>query len=67
MKANLGSVEKAIRIILGLVLIGLAYTGTLGVWAYLGIIFVVTGLVSWCPAWLLLRINTRKESSANPE
>ena len=64
MKANVGSLDKIIRIIVGRALIVLAYTGTLGVWAYIGIIPLVTALMGWCPIWSILKINTRKESPA---
>lgn len=67
MKSNVGSAEKIIRIIAGLVLIGLAYSGILGVWAYIGVILVVTGLINWCPIWAVFGVNTKKESPASPE
>ena len=63
MKLNIGSMEKVIRIVGGIVLIALAYTETLGMWAYIGVIPLVTGLMGWCPIWSLLKINTRKESA----
>ena len=37
MKFNVGSTDRVLRIIAGLVLIGLAATGTVGVWGYIGI------------------------------
>lgn len=67
MKLNIGSVERIIRVIVGVVLMGLAYTGTLGVWAYSGVILLVTGLVSWCPLWFLFKVNTRKDASPSQE
>lgn len=60
MKMNVGVAEKVIRVIAGIVLIALAYTGTLGVWAYVGIVPLLTGLLGWCPLYSLLNINTSK-------
>lgn len=38
MKANVGTIDRVLRAILGLVLIGLAATGTVGWWGWLGVI-----------------------------
>ena len=37
MKKNVGGIDRTLRIVIGLVLIGLAVTGTVGLWGYLGI------------------------------
>lgn len=58
MKFNVGTVDRALRIIVGLVLIGLAATGTVGWWGWLGLIPLATGLFRFCPAYGLLGINT---------
>lgn len=58
MKTNEGGMDRIARIAAGLVLIGLAATGTVGVWGWLGIVPLVTGAIGWCPAYTLLGINT---------
>ena len=58
MKANVGTIDRALRILAGIVLIGLAATGTIGVWGYIGVVAVLTGLFRFCPAYPLLGINT---------
>lgn len=58
MTKNVGGIDKIIRIVLGLVLIGLAVTGTVGAWGYLGIVPLATGLMGWCPPYALLGFNT---------
>ncbi len=64
MKKNLGTIERAVRTVIGLVLIGLglASIGTMGVWAYVGIVvgvvLVATAAISFCPVWMALGINT---------
>ena len=58
MKINEGVVDRSLRVIVGLVLIGLAATGTIGMWGYIGIIPLVTGAVGMCPLYSLLGINT---------
>lgn len=58
MKTNEGMVDRAIRIILGLVLIGLAVTGRWTPWGWIGVIPLVTGLVGFCGLYQLLGIKT---------
>ncbi len=55
---NVGLWDRIIRIIVGLVLITLAYLEMIGVWGYIGIIPLVTGLLKWCPLYSLLGIKT---------
>jgi hypothetical protein len=58
MKANIGTIDRAVRILAGLALIGLAVAGTIGPWGYIGIVLLLTGFVRVCPAYSLLGINT---------
>jgi hypothetical protein len=58
MSSNVGGLDRIIRIVLGLVLIGLAATGTVGWWGWLGIVPLATGAIGWCPPYSLLGINT---------
>ncbi|MCZ2406031.1 MAG: DUF2892 domain-containing protein [Burkholderiales bacterium] len=58
MKFNVGSIDRVLRIVVGLVLVGLAATGTVGVWGWIGVVPLATGLFGFCPAYTLLGINT---------
>jgi hypothetical protein len=58
MKANIGTADRILRIITGISLIGLAATGIIGVWGYLGIVPLTTAFVRFCPAYLPFGINT---------
>jgi len=58
MKVNIGSADRMIRILAGIVLIALAAMGTIGAWGYIGVVLVATGLVRFCPAYTLLGMNT---------
>ncbi len=60
MTRNEGTIDRALRVILGLVLVGLAFGGQIGAWGYVGVIPVLTGLIGWCPAYTLLGIKTCK-------
>jgi uncharacterized membrane protein len=63
MKKNMGNADRIIRVILAIVLIYLFYSGTLtGTLGYValvfGIVFILTSLVSFCPLYPILGINT---------
>ena len=60
MKLNMGTPDRSLRVVLGLVLIGLAATGTVGWWGWLGVIPLATALIGWCPAYTLLGVSTCK-------
>lgn len=58
MKTNIHSVERIIRIVLGLVLVSMAFVGPANHWFLLGLIPLATGLIGWCPPYAMLGINT---------
>ncbi len=58
MKTNEGNIDRTLRIVVGLVLIALTLTGTIGLWGWIGVVPVITGAIGWCPAYTLLGIST---------
>jgi hypothetical protein len=58
MQKNEGTVDRALRVSAGLILIGLAATNVVGAWGYIGIVPLLTGAIGMCPVYTLLRINT---------
>jgi hypothetical protein len=58
MKANENTVDRVLRIALGLILLGLTLSGTIGVWGWLGIVPLATGAIGWCPLYAVLGIST---------
>jgi hypothetical protein len=66
MKKNMGVIDKALRIIVAMVLVILYFanviTGTLGlVLLILAVVFVLTSIIGFCPLYLPLKINTDKK------
>ena len=60
MTKNIHAIERVIRIIIGIVLVSMAFTEPKNMWFLLGFIPLLTGLVGWCPPYALLGINTCK-------
>lgn len=60
MQANVGGLDKVVRIIAGVILIALAATGTIGIWGWIGVLPLVTGVFNFCPAYRLLGISSCK-------
>ncbi len=58
MKVNVGNVDRTVRIVAGLALIGLTVAGTIGPWGYIGIVPLLTGLTRVCPAYSLVGVDT---------
>jgi hypothetical protein len=57
MTANVGSIDRIIRIVAGLALIAWALMGG-PVWAWIGVVPLATGIFKVCPAYSLLGVNT---------
>ncbi|MCB1540989.1 MAG: DUF2892 domain-containing protein [Rhodoblastus sp.] len=58
MSANVGGIDRILRVIVGLVLISLVFVGPKTMWGWIGVIPLVTGLFRFCPAYTLLGMNT---------
>lgn len=58
MKANVGGIDKVLRIVAGVALIGLTLAGVIGVWGWIGVVPLATGLMGWCPFYPLLGVNS---------
>lgn len=66
-KKNIGTVDRAVRIIVGaalLALVPLSITGQLSEWALLGLLGAVpllAGIIGYCPPYALLGIDTHRK------
>lgn len=62
MTRNEGTVDRVLRVIVGLVLIALALTGVFSPWGWVGVVPLVTGLVGVCPIYSIFGIRTCRVS-----
>ncbi|BAI76082.1 hypothetical protein AZL_d02560 (plasmid) [Azospirillum sp. B510] len=60
---NLGPVDRALRAILGLILISLTVVGPQSLWGLVGLVPLLTAFVGFCPAYTLLGIKTCRTDS----
>jgi len=57
-RLNVGNLDRALRLLAGLSLIGLAATGHIGAWGYIGFVPVISGAWGFCPLYRLLGLST---------
>jgi hypothetical protein len=58
MKLNVGNIDRILRIVVGLALIGATLAGMLPVWGWIGVVPLLTGVFKFCPAYTLLGMST---------
>lgn len=58
MKANVGGIDRVLRIVVGIALIALTLAGTIGPWGWIGVLPLATGLFKICPAYSLIGAST---------
>jgi len=58
MKANVGGIDRLLRVAAGVALIWMAATGVVGVWGWIGVVPLATGVIGWCPAYLLFGLSS---------
>jgi hypothetical protein len=58
MTRNMGTIDRALRAVVGVALVALAATGTIGVWGWIGLVPLATAAIGWCPAYAPFGIST---------
>ena len=66
MKTNMGSLDRIIRVALAIIFAVLYFSGTVSgtfgiILLVLGVVFLVTSLISFCPLYVPFKLSTRKE------
>ncbi len=60
MNVNEGTLDRSIRVLVGIVVLSLVFVGPTSPYALLGLVPLVTGLVGYCPTYRLLGISTKR-------
>jgi hypothetical protein len=58
MKLNVGGIDRILRIVAGLALIGLTLAGVIGAWGWIGVVPLLTGAFKLCPLYTMIGLNT---------
>ena len=58
MTTNVGSIDRVLRAVLGVVLVALAVTGTIGPWGWIGLVPLATAALGFCPLYAMLGLST---------
>lgn len=58
MGKNLGTLDRVLRIVVGIVLIALVFVGPQTPWGWIGVIPLATALIGWCPLYRLVGLRT---------
>ena len=58
MITNIGTIDRGLRVVAGLLLIGLSLSGVIGMWGWIGLVPLATGIFRFCPVYTLLGIKT---------
>ncbi len=56
--SNVGGIDKWLRILVGIALVLMAATGAVGVWGWIGVVPLLTGVFGFCPAYKLFGMST---------
>jgi hypothetical protein len=63
-KTNVGTIDRIARVLIGLALIALTVTGTIGVWGWIGVVPLATAALGTCPLYTLIGVSTCPMSKA---
>ena len=58
MSRNVGTIDRILRVVVGLVVLSLVFVGPQTPWGWLGLVPILTGLAGSCPAYALFGIST---------
>lgn len=61
MNENIGTVDRALRIAVGLGLIAANLFGLIGLWGWIGVVPLLTGTIKFCPLYRALGVSTNSD------
>jgi len=66
MSCNVGTIDRVLRVILGVALLSLVFVGPQTLWGLVGLVPLITGLVRFCPAYGITGISTCGNKPSTP-
>jgi uncharacterized membrane protein YfcA len=58
MRTNIGNIDKIGRIVIGVALLAATVTGMIGLWGWIGVVPLLTGLAGYCPLYQVFGFST---------
>ncbi len=58
MKPNVCGIDRFMRVTIGLALVGLTLSSMIGVWGWIGVVPLLTGVFRYCPAYSIFGLET---------
>jgi len=58
-KNNVGNIDRIIRVIVGIILVGNVFYALQNPIGWIGVILIVTGIIGKCPLYSIIGINTK--------
>ena len=58
MPTNEGTADRALRVVLGIAILSLAFVGPRTPWGYLGLVPLLTGMFGFCPLYTVFGFST---------
>lgn len=55
---NIGTIDRIVRVVLGVILLSLIFVGPKSQWGALGLILIATAVIQWCPAYFIANFST---------
>ena len=59
---NVGSADRILRVVVGVILIGLAISGVFNPWGLAGFVLIATAFMKFCPAYAILGLKSLPEA-----
>jgi hypothetical protein len=58
MRLNVCGIDRVLRVIVGLALVGLTLSGMIGLWGWIGVVPLLTGIFRFCPIYSIFGLQT---------
>jgi len=55
---NVGTIDRVVRVILGIALLAMVFVGPQTPWGWIGLVPLITALIGFCPAYKLVGLST---------
>lgn len=62
---NVGTIDRALRAIVGIILIALVFVGPKTAWGWIGLVPLATAIIGYCPPYSIFGWSTAKKGQGS--